>query len=122
MARKLIDLSMSVHNNMVSFPRVVRPALVMYEDWRQFAERIGATQYGVDWLTAHCLIVLGDHIGTHMDSLRHMRDDAPGSAAWPCPRQSRWERLRRSSPRRLSISHRTCAWAMDSTKASRWDL
>jgi len=27
---------------MVSFPRVVRPALVMYEDWKQFAERIGA--------------------------------------------------------------------------------
>ena len=29
---KLIDLSMRVHNDMVSFPRVVRPALVMYED------------------------------------------------------------------------------------------
>lgn len=83
MARRLIDLSMPVHNNMVSFPRVVRPALVMYENWREFAERIGAAEYGVDWLTAHCLVVLGDHIGTHMDSLRHMRDDAPGPEGIP---------------------------------------
>ena len=27
MAEKLIDLSMPVHNEMVTFPRVVRPAL-----------------------------------------------------------------------------------------------
>src|SRR5690242_19058614 len=80
---KLIDLSMPVHNDMVSFPRVVRPALVMYETWRQFAERVGAAQYGVDWLTAHCLIVIGDHIGTHVDSLRHLRDDAPGPEGIP---------------------------------------
>jgi len=50
---KLIDLSMPVHNDMISFPRVVRPALVMYETWQQFAERVGAAKYGVDWLTAH---------------------------------------------------------------------
>ena len=83
MAHKLIDLSMPVHNDMVSFPRVVRPALVMYETWQQFAERVGAAKHGVDWLTAHCLIVLGDHIGTHMDSLRHMRDTAPGPEGIP---------------------------------------
>lgn len=74
---------MPVHNDMVSFPRVVRPALVMYETWRQFAERVGAAQHGVEWLTAHCLIVIGDHIGTHIDSLRHMREDAPGPEAIP---------------------------------------
>src|SRR6195256_7009570 len=83
MARKLIDLSMPVHNDMVSFPRVVRPALLMYETWEQFADRIGASKYGVTWLTAHCLIVLGDHIGTHMDSLRHMRETAPGAEGIP---------------------------------------
>ena len=83
MASRLIDLSMAVHNDMVSFPRVVRPALVMYETWREFAERVGAAKYGVDWLTAHCIIVLGDHIGTHMDSLRHMRADAPGPEGIP---------------------------------------
>ena len=32
MARKLIDLSMPVHNDMISFPRVVRPALVISVD------------------------------------------------------------------------------------------
>ena len=83
MARKLIDLSMAVHNDMVTFPRVVRPALVMYESWQQFAERVGAAKFGVTWLTAHYLVVLGDHIGTHMDSLRHMRDDAPGPEGIP---------------------------------------
>ncbi len=83
MPRKLIDLSMRVHNDMVSFPRVVRPALVMYETWQEFATRIGAAKHGVDSLTAHCMIVLGDHIGTHMDSLRHMREKAPGPEGIP---------------------------------------
>jgi kynurenine formamidase len=83
MARKLIDLSMPVHNDMIAFPRVVRPALAMYENWREFAERIGAAKYGVTSLTASCLMVTGDHIGTHMDSLRHLRDDAPGPESIP---------------------------------------
>jgi kynurenine formamidase len=74
---------MPVHNDMVVFPRVVRPSIAMYETWSQFAERIGATKYGVDWLTATCIVVLGDHIGTHMDSLRHLRDDAPGPEGIP---------------------------------------
>ena len=83
MARKLIDLSMPVNNDMQVFPRVVRPSMAMYETWQQFAERIGAAKYGVKWLTASYLIVLGDHIGTHMDSLRHLRDDAPGPEGIP---------------------------------------
>jgi kynurenine formamidase len=83
MARKLIDLSMPVHNDMIAFPRVVRPSLAMYENWREFAERIGAAKYGVESLTASCLMVTGDHIGTHMDSLRHLRDDAPGPEGIP---------------------------------------
>ena len=75
---KLIDLSMPVHNDMVSFPRVVRPALVMYETWQQFAERVGAAKFGVDWLTAHCLIVIGDHIGTHIGFAASYARQAPG--------------------------------------------
>jgi kynurenine formamidase len=43
----------------------------------------GAAKFGVDWLTAHCLVVIGDHIGTHVDSLRHMRDNAPGPEGIP---------------------------------------
>jgi kynurenine formamidase len=74
---------MPVHNDMVTFPRVVRPSMVMYEDWRQFAIGIGAATHGVDWLTASYLIVIGDHIGTHIDSLRHLRDDSPGPEGIP---------------------------------------
>lgn len=83
MTTRLIDLSMAVHNDMVSFPRIARPVLVMYESWREFAERIGAAQYGADWLTAHYLVVLSDHVGTHLDSLKHMREDAGGPESIP---------------------------------------
>jgi kynurenine formamidase len=74
---------MRVHNDMIGFPRVVRPSIAMYESWSEFAERIGATKHGVNWLPATYLVVLGDHLGTHMDSLRHMRDDAPGPESIP---------------------------------------
>ena len=83
MMRKLIDLSMPVHNDMVVFPRVVRPALVMYETWQQFATRIGAAQFGATSLTASYMVVLGDHVGTHIDALRHLREDAGGPEAIP---------------------------------------
>jgi kynurenine formamidase len=83
MARRLIDLSMPVHNDMITFPRVVRPSMVMYEDWKTFATNIGAAQHGVEWLTASYLIVIGDHIGTHVDSLRHLRADTPGPEGIP---------------------------------------
>ena len=83
MARRLIDLSMRVHNDMVTFPRVVRPSMAMYETWEQFAENIGAAKYGVTQLTASYIVVTGDHIGTHIDSLRHMRKDAPGADGIP---------------------------------------
>jgi len=81
--QRLVDLSMAVHNDMVVFPRVVRPSLAMYENWEEFAERIGAAKYGVTHLTASYLVVLGDHTGTHMDSLRHLRTVAPGPEGIP---------------------------------------
>src|SRR4029078_11598642 len=83
MPRKLIDLSMPVHNDIIVFPRVVRPALVMYETWQQFAERVGAAKYGATSLTASYMVVLGDHVGTHIDSLRHPPEDAPGAEGIP---------------------------------------
>lgn len=83
MPHKLIDLSMPVHNDMVAFPRVVRPSMAMYESWQEFAERIGAAKFGVKSLTASYMIVMGDHIGTHIDSLRHLRDNAPGPEGIP---------------------------------------
>ncbi len=80
---RLIDLSMPVDNNMVTFPRVSKPNIRMHEDWREFAERIGAAQYGVTWLTATCQVELNDHAGTHLDTLRHMNDDVGGAETIP---------------------------------------
>jgi kynurenine formamidase len=83
MPRRLVDLSMQVHNDMVAFPRVVRPSMAMYETWQQFATNIGAAKFGVTSLTASYMVVTGDHIGTHIDSLRHLREDAPGPEGIP---------------------------------------
>ena len=83
MPRTIIDLSMPVHEGMITFPRVVPPSLKMCESWQEFAERIGAAEFGVNWLTAHYRVELGDHIGTHMDAMRHMREDAPGPEGIP---------------------------------------
>lgn len=83
MTKKFIDLSMPVHNDMMTFPRIVKPELVMYESWTEFAERIGAAEYGTKWLTASYSVTLSDHVGTHIDSLRHLRDDAPGPEGIP---------------------------------------
>src|SRR5918996_636017 len=50
---------------------------------RTIWELPAAAKFGVDWLTASYLIVTGDHIGTHIDSLRHLRDNAPGPEGIP---------------------------------------
>lgn len=83
MSHRIVDLSMPVHNEMVTFPRIVRPALVMYESWEEFAEKIGAAKYGVKSLTASYLAVLSDHVGTHIDAVKHVRKDAPGPEGIP---------------------------------------
>ena len=85
MATRLVDLSMPVHNDMITFPRIVRPALVMYESWEEFAERIGAAKYGggAESLTASYMVVLSDHVGTHIDSLKHIRKGAAGPEGIP---------------------------------------
>ena len=74
---------MRVHNDMVGFPRVVRPSIAMYETWEESAKSLGAAKYGVTQLPATCIIVVGDHIGTHMDAMRHMNPDAPGAESIP---------------------------------------
>ncbi|HZW33458.1 MAG TPA: cyclase family protein [Isosphaeraceae bacterium] len=83
MARRIIDLSMPVHNEMVTFPRIVRPALALYETWEEFAEKIGAARYGVTALTASYLAVLSDHVGTHIDARKHLVRGAPGPEGIP---------------------------------------
>src|SRR5690348_3059094 len=83
MARRLIDLSMPVHNDMIAFPRVVRPSMAMYETWEEFAERIGAAKYGATSLAASYMVVTGDHIGTHIDALKHFKKDGAGPEGIP---------------------------------------
>jgi kynurenine formamidase len=69
---------------MLTFPRVPPPTLLMYESWSEFAERIGAAQYGADWLTASYLVIQNDHVGSHCDAVKHLRGpDAPGAEGIP---------------------------------------
>src|SRR5262249_55041529 len=81
---KLVDLSMPVHADMLTFPRVPAPALLLYESWTDFAERIGAAQYGAKSLTASYLVIQNDHVGTHVDAVKHIRGpEAPGVEGIP---------------------------------------
>src|SRR5439155_1494560 len=81
---RLVDLSMPVHQDMLTFPRVPPPMLMLYESWAQFAERIGAAQYGATSLTASYVVVQNDHVGTHVDAVKHIRGpEAPGVEGIP---------------------------------------
>jgi kynurenine formamidase len=81
--RRIVDLSMPVHGDMLTFPRVPPPALVVYESHQQFAERIGAAEFGIDSLTASNLVVTNDHVGTHCDARRHIVPTAGGADTIP---------------------------------------
>ncbi|MBX6762492.1 MAG: cyclase family protein [Rubrobacteraceae bacterium] len=80
---RLVDLSMPVHKDMITFPRIPAPSLLMYETWQEFAEGVGADKYGVDSLTASYLVIQSDHAGTHMDALKHIRPDGPAAEEIP---------------------------------------
>jgi len=80
---RLVDLSMPVHRDMVTFPRIPAPSLLMYESWQEFADGVGAAKYGVDKLTASYMVIQSDHAGTHVDALKHIRPDAPGADGIP---------------------------------------
>jgi hypothetical protein len=81
---KLVDLSMPVHRDMLTFPRVPPPTLVLYETWTEFAERIGAAEHGATSLTASYLVIQNDHVGSHCDAVKHIRGpEAPGVEGIP---------------------------------------
>jgi len=80
---KLIDLSMDVYQGMMTYPNVAKPVIVEMETHAQMARSVGTDQYGVDEITNHCMIVTGDHIGTHMDSWGHVKPDAPRAEGIP---------------------------------------
>jgi kynurenine formamidase len=81
--RRIVDLSMPVHMDMLTFPRVPPPALTVYESHEQFAQRIGAAEHGVESLTASYLVVQNDHVGTHLDARKHIVPDAGGPETIP---------------------------------------
>jgi len=83
MGVKLIDLSMEVYQGMMTYPNVVKPVIVEMESYREMARSIGTDQYGVDEITNHCMIVTGDHIGTHIDSWGHVNPNAPRAEGIP---------------------------------------
>jgi kynurenine formamidase len=69
---------------MITFPRITPPTLLIYETWEEFAERIGAAKFGATWLTASYLVIQSDHVGTHMDAVKHLRGpDSPGPESIP---------------------------------------
>jgi len=75
---------MPVHRDMMTFPRVQPPTMLLYESWEEFAQRIGAAEFGAKWLTASYLVIQSDHVGTHMDAVKHLRGpDAPGPEGIP---------------------------------------
>ena len=80
---RLIDLSMEVYQGMMTYPNVAKPVIVEMESYRDMARSVGTDQYGVDEITNHCMIVTGDHIGTHIDSWGHVKPDAPRAEGIP---------------------------------------
>ena len=81
--KRIVDLSMPVHMDMLTFPRVPPPALTVYESHEDFATRIGAAEYGVTSLTASYLVVSNDHVGTHLDARKHIVPSAGGPETIP---------------------------------------
>jgi kynurenine formamidase len=80
---RLIDLSMEVFRGMITYPNVVKPSIVDMETHSEMAISIGTDSYGIDEITNHCMIVTGDHIGTHIDSRGHVKPDAPRAEGIP---------------------------------------
>ena len=80
---RLIDLSMEVYQGMMTYPNVAKPVIVEMETHSQMARSVGTDQFGVDEITNHCMIVTGDHIGTHIDSWGHVNPDAPRAEGIP---------------------------------------
>ena len=83
MPLKIIDLSMEVFRGMVTYPNVVKPVITEMETHREMAKSIGTDAFGIDEITNHCMIVTGDHVGTHIDSWGHVKPDAPRAEGIP---------------------------------------
>ena len=80
---RLIDLSMEVFQGMMTYPNVAKPVIVEMETYSQMAQSVGTDKFGVTEITNHCMIVTGDHIGTHIDSWGHVNPTAPRAEGIP---------------------------------------
>lgn len=80
---KIVDLSMEVSMGMITFYGVPRPIIAMLESHEEYATNVGAAQYGVTSLTAHHIVVLSDHAGTHLDSMFHVVKTAGAAETIP---------------------------------------
>jgi kynurenine formamidase len=79
MTRRIIDLSMEVYKGMVIYPGLTPPFIGQVYTHEEYAVVTGTDKYGI----THCnagLIVMGDHVGTHIDSWWHANTAAPGGA------------------------------------------
>ncbi len=81
--RKIIDLSMEVSKDTVTFYGVPRPIFATVESHEEYATNVGAEKYGIKSLTKHDIAILSDHAGTHIDSLYHINKNAGTSETIP---------------------------------------
>src|SRR5688572_33512744 len=75
--RQIIDLSFEVYQGMVVYPSVAKPVIVEMENHEQMARSMGTVELGITHLPNHCMIVTGDHVGTHPDPWGHVNPTAP---------------------------------------------
>jgi kynurenine formamidase len=81
--RRIIDLSFEVYQGMTVYPSVTKPAIVEMENHQQMAHSMGTDVLGITHLPNHCMIVTGDHVGTHLDSWGHVNPAAPRAEGIP---------------------------------------
>ena len=74
---------MEVFQGMMTYPNVAKPVIVEMETYSQMAQSVGTDKFGVNEITNHCMIVTGDHIGTHIDSWGHVNPTAPRAEGIP---------------------------------------
>ena len=83
MTRRIVDLSMPVHADMLTFPRVPRRRSRCSRRTSSSRSGSGPASSGSTSLTAHYLVVQDDHVGTHCDARRHIVPDAGGPETIP---------------------------------------
>jgi kynurenine formamidase len=74
---------MEIYQGMVTYPSVAKPFIHELENHEQMARSMGVDVMGVKHLPNHCVIVTGDHVGTHLDSRGHVKPGAPRAEGIP---------------------------------------